>query len=72
MARKKKDPYGGLDPLITKNIEYAKKHLILSDGMSMMRIIFLRDAEPAEETIHYAGKAVLCMTTESQLLQLIF
>lgn len=31
MARKKKDPYGVLDPLITKNIEYAKKHLVLSD-----------------------------------------
>ena len=29
MSRKKKDPYGGLDPLITKNIEYAKKHLVL-------------------------------------------
>ena len=31
MAKKKKDDYGGLDPLIVKNMEYAKKHLVLSD-----------------------------------------
>lgn len=31
MAKKKKDEYGGLDPLIVKNMEYAKKHLVLSD-----------------------------------------
>ena len=30
MAKKKKDEYGGLDPLIVKNMEYAKKHLVLS------------------------------------------
>lgn len=34
MAKKKKslkEEYGDLDPLIIKNMEYAKKHLVLSD-----------------------------------------